>query len=382
MKVTLFDLKDKLATVSAEIDAVSSWIAEKAAEPSTPMEDIAAKQKRRDELKARFDLIKEEHDKMEEAQRISVATQAGYGNGLDEKAVRIKAKADFYRSVLTGQAEGKNFEGLGGIPALSPNLGNGSNLLPINLSSELITEPIEENSLRLIEPVSQISGLIEPILGIEIDDASLEDITDKDTAREIETSADQIVYGRHMMSIAVTVKTTVLRGTDTNLVSTIESKLRSGIAIKEKMDAFRTVANGTNDHQSFYLNNIKTVTGPNIVQAIINAWADLPEIFAGNASCVMRKSDYFNAIQSLANGADTLWGKKPEDVIGIPVIFNDRAVQPVVGDFRFSRQNYDIDAMYATDMDAKKNEHYFVLTAWGDHRIRLRSAFRLVRVTP
>ena len=176
----------------------------------------------------------------------------------------------------------------------------------------------------------------------------------------------------------MTVKDTVLHGSDTGLVTTIESNLRSGVARKEKIDAFRTVSNGTNDHQSFYLNGIKEVTGPNLIRAIINAWSDLPEKYATRASCVMRKSDYFAAVVALS--ADNLWGKRPEDVIGLPVIFNDRAVRPIVGDFSYSRQNYDVLTYFETDKDAKKGEYYFVLTAWGDHRIRLKDAFRLAAV--
>lgn len=180
--------------------------------------------------------------------------------------------------------------------------------------------------------------------------------------------------------IVATVKDTVLHGTDTNLVTTIENALRSGLAVKEKINAFRTVSDTVHDHMSFYLNGIKKVKGDNLIQAIINAWADLPEVFATNATCVMRKSDYYAAIQTLANGTESLWGKKPEDVIGIPVVFNDRAVIPIVGDFNYARQNYDIGTIYETDKDAKKGEYYFVLTAWGDHKIRLKSAFRLAEV--
>ena len=247
--------------------------------------------------------------------------------------------------------------------------------------SELLTEPVEENSLRRIEPVSQISGLEEPKIDFTIEDATLEDVTDEETAKEIEMTGDTIEYGRFKTKIVATVKDTVLLGTDTDLVVKIEAALKSGLAIKEKINAFRTVSDTTHDHMSFYLNGIKEVEGPNMVQAVINAWADLPEMFAANAHVVMRKQDYYAGITAMANGSTDLWGKKPEDVIGIPAEFNDRAVTPIVGDFRFSKQNYEIGTIYETDKDAKKGEYYFVLTAWGDHRIRLKSAFRLAKVT-
>ena len=377
-KTTLFELKEKMAELSAAISADAEWIAEKAADPSTPMEDINAKKTHRDEMQTRFDMIKAEHDAMEAAQKAAVKRQIAE-EPADEKGARLKAKAEFYRAALTGGDVRKAYEGLGAIPTASADLGNGDSLLPTNMSSELLLEPLEENSLRLVEPVSQITGLEEPKLLFEIEDAALEDVTDQDTAKEIEMNGDTIAYGRFKTKITATIKDTVLHGSDYDLVTAVENALRSGLAIKEKINAFRAASDTTHDHMSFYLNGIKEVEGANLIQAIVNAWADLPEAFATNAKCVMRKSDYYAHIQQMAN-SDNLWGKKPEDVIGIPVVFNDRAVTPIVGDFRYSRQNYDIGTIFETDKDGKKGEYYFILTAWGDHRIRLKSAFRLAKV--
>lgn len=374
--MTLFELKEKIATLNAAIEADATWIAEKAADPTVKMEEITSKKDHRDELVARRDMLQEQHDAMEKAQKQKVQETAG----LTDADKAIKAKAAFFRAALTGGDVKKAYAGLGAIPVGSENLGGGEHLLPTNMSKELLSEPVEENSLRKIEPVSQISGLEEAKIDFSIEDADLADVTDEETAKEIEMTGDSVAYGRFKTKIFATVKDTVLHGTDTDLVEKIESALKSGVAVKEKINAFRTAADGTHDHMSFYLNGIKEVEGPNMVQAVINAWADLPEMFAANASAVMRKQDYYAGITAMANGAADLWGKKPEDVIGIPVVFNDRAVTPIVGDFRFSRQNYDIGTIYETDKDAKKGEYYFVLTAWGDHRIRLKSAFRLAKV--
>lgn len=374
---TIFELKEKMATLQASINADAEWISEKAADPSIPMADIEAKTAHRDELLKRFNLLKKEHDDMETAQKAALQKQQQRTNATDNTVAK---KAAFYRTALTGGDVSKLYEGLGAIPANTDDLGHGENLLPVNMSRELITEPLETNTLRQVEPVSQITGLSEPKLGITIEDADLDDVTDKETAKEIEAEGDTVEYGRFKTKIVATIKDTVLYGTDTNLVETVEASLRSGLAIKEKINAFRTEADSTHDHMSFYLNSIKTVQAEKggLIDAIIQAWAELPDAFAGNASVVMRKTDYFAEIRTMANGATDLWGKKPEDVIGIPVIFNDRAVKPIVGDFRYSRQNYDIDTVFETDKDGKKGEYYFILTAWGDHRIKLKSAFRVV----
>ena len=389
--MTLFELKEKRAALEEQIRADAEWIAKNAADPAVPIDDLNAKKAHRDEIQTRLDMITAEHDALEKAEREAVEKKAAQEPQNDAQR-HIKNKAAFYRAAMTGGDVKKAYEGLGAIPTASADLGYGENLLPKNVSSELITEPVEENSLRRIEPVSQITGLEEPKLLFSIEDADLADVTDKETAKEIDMTGDTVTYGRFKTKIVATVKDTVLHGTDTDLVSTIETALRSGLAIKEKMRAFAP-ASGTgaydtaHKHMSFYAEtsgttDIKTVEGADIIDAIINAWSDLPDAFAANATCVMRKQDYYAAIRVLANSSADLWGKKPEDVLGIPVVFNDRAVTPVVGDFRYSKQNYDISTIYQTDSDAKKGEYYFVLTAWGDHQIRLKSAFRLAKVNP
>lgn len=379
--MTLFEMKEKLAALDEAIKSDSMWIAEKTADATVKMEDLTEKEAHRDELVKRKELLQKEHDKAENAQRKTLEKKVGKNGVMTEAENMIQKKAEFYRNALTGADVSKSYEGLGGIPAASADLGYGSNLLPVNLSNELIVAPVEENSLRSIEMVSQIKGLEEPTIAFTIENTDLADVLDTATANEVAMTGGMITYGRHKVKISATVKDTVLFGTDTNLVSTIEANLRSGLAMAEKRWSFLGSSDSTHDNMSFYLNDITTVYGSNLIQAIINAWAALPESFSENARVVMKKSDYYAAIQTLAGSGNDLWGKKPEDVIGIPVVFNDKAVTPIVGDFRFARLNYDIDTIFETDKDAKKGEYYFVLTAWFDHRIRLKNAFRLAEVS-
>lgn len=392
--MTLFEMKEKLFALRNERKGIADWLAEKAADPNVSMDELKSKKSKMDELDERIAMMQKSHDDEEEAQRKQLAMHqgGGAGTGMTEKEVRIKAKADFYRAVLTGGNIAKAYEGLGGIPTNTSDLGNGDHLLPKSVSSELLLEPLEENSLRTIEPTSNITGLEEQKLTFTIEDSDLADVTDKETAKEIEMEGDSITYGRFKTKVTATIKDTVLHGSDHDLVTAVDNALRSALAIKEKMRAFAPASgNGAYDdahkHMSFYAatgsdTDIKTVEGSDFVDSIIKAWADLPEAFATNATCVCRKSDYYAAIRSLANGNSDLWGKKPEDVLGIPTVFNDRAAVPIVGDFRYARQNYDIGTIFETDKDGKKGEYYFILTAWGDHRIRLKTAFRLAKVNP
>ncbi len=374
--MTLFELKEKLATMNAAIKADADWIAEKAADPTVPMEEIKAKTTHRDELIQRRDLLQNQHDEMEKQQREALGKQPNTGN--PDKDNLIKSKAAFYRAVATGEDRTKVYAGLGAIPAGSADLGSGSALLPSTLSSELIAEPFEENSLRRVEQTSQIAGLEEPRISFAIDDEDLlEDVIDFETAKEIETTADTVTYGRYKTKVKIKVSDTVLMGTDTNLVNTIENELRSGLARKEKLRAFAKSADETHKHMSFYMNGIKGITGDNIVSAIMAALGDLPDAFRANAKVVMRSADWYSYLQTLNGSNNELFTAKPEEVLGVPVIFNDKADIPIVGDFSYAKQNYEPVATLKSDEDIDKGAYMYVLTAWGDHQIKLKSAFRL-----
>ena len=388
--MTLFEMKEKMATLQAAIAADAAWIAEKAADASISIEDINAKKSHRDELQNRYDMLKSEHDAMEARQRADLEVHEAAAPKTDKER-GIKAKAAFYRAALTRGNVKKAYEGLGGIPANDADLGHGDNLLPNNISNELLTEPIEKNPLRPICRVTNITGLEEPKLGFTIDDADIGDVTDKETAHEIEMDGDTVAYGRLKMKVSATVKDTVLHGTDTNLVSEIDENLRSALAIREKHFAFLPAATCATDtahaHMSFYNKEsnkpvIKEVEGADLYNAIVNAYADLADDYAANARVVMKKADYYGMIAALTNTAEALFTDKPAKILGIPVVFCDKATVPVAGDFTYYGINYDIGAIYETDKDAKKGEYYFVFTAWGDQKIRLKSAFRLAKVNP
>lgn len=380
--MTLFELKENMATLKSAILQDAGWIAEKAADPATAMEEITAKKAHRDELQARFDMLKAEHDAMEAKQHEAVKQAP-----CDAAGEKMKRKADFYRAALTGQTAKKDYSGLGGIPVASADLGNGNNLLPKNVSHELLSDPIQENPLRQICRVTNITGLEEPKLGFTIEDADIGDVTDAQTANEITMEGDTVSYGRLKMKVNATVKDTVLHGTETDLVSAIENNLRSALAYREKYFAFLPKETCTTDtthaHMSFYAADaVKSVEGEDLYRAIVNAYADLDDKFAANASVVMKKADYYQMIAALTNTAEALFTDKPAKILGIPVVFCDKATTPVVGDFSYYGINYDIGAIYESDKDAKKGEYYFVFTAWGDQQIRLKSAFRLASVTP
>lgn len=394
--MTLFEMKEKIFALENERKGIADYINEKAADPNTPIEDIEAKQKKMDELTKRIEILQKSHDVEEKRQKAALAMQngGGAGTGMTEKDAKIKAKADFYRDALSGNMTGKSYEGLGAIPAGNADLGSGDKLLPTNLARELLVEPFEVNPLRNVARVTNITGLEEPKLGFTIEDADLADVTDKQTANEIEMEGDTVAYGRMKAKVSATIKDTVLHGTDLDVVTRVEQALRSALAKREKHFAFLATAACVSDsahkHMSFYNGTIaEGVTtyaitakeGATMYEAIVDALGDLADDFSANASVMMKKADYYAMVKELANDSEALFGSKPASILGYPVIFNDKASIPVVGDFQYYGINYDIGTIYETDKDAKKGEYYFVLTAWGDQQIRLKSAFRLAIVT-
>lgn len=383
-KTTLFELETKRATLAEELSTVKEFILEKTSDPNFPMEELEAKQKTADEYTKRIGMLDAAIKEAKERQKKLVAME--HGDDITEKQMRIKAKADFYRAVFGGGDIQKAYEGLGAIPAANADLGSGDKLLPTNLSNELLMEPVDVNPLRAIVHVTNITGLEEPKLGFTIEDADLADVTDKQTANEIEMEGDTVTFGRFKMKVSATLKDTVYHGTDLDVVNAVEGALRSALAKREKHFAFlpdtACATDTAHAHMSFYNKAdgayvIGTKTGATMYAAIVAALADLADDFAANARVVMKKSDYYEMIQTLTNDSEALFGSKPASVLGYPVTFCDKATIPVVGDFSYYGINYDIGAVYETDKDAKKGEYYFVLTAWGDQKIRLKSAFRL-----
>ena len=397
--MTIFEMREKMAHLQASINADAQFLAEKASDPTVSMEDLNSKQSHMEDTQKRLDMIKAQCERTEKEARERLKEQEKALNGGNEEDNVIAQKAAFYRDAINGVV-GKTYEGLGAIPVNTADLGTGDKLLPTNLARELLIEPFEINPLRSIARITNITGLEEPKLGYTIEDADLADVTDLQTANEIALSGDTVVYGRMKAKVAATIKDTVLHGTDTDVVTAVEGALRSALAKREKHFAFQSAASiynsGTPDtvhrHMSFYdytgaysatpTYAITAKEGATMYDAIVAALGDLADDFSVNASVVMKKSDYFAMVKALANDSEALFGSKPASILGYPVHFCDKAAIPVVGDFSFYGINYDIGTIFETDKDAKKGEYYWVLTAWGDQQIRLKSAFRLAIENP
>lgn len=290
----------------------------------------------------------------------------------------------------------------------------GDKLLPANMSNDLIYEPFAKNQFRELSRFTSIMNLELPKISFDVASGAgvaggVNNVgtgvpaflsTDSETAKEIKSTAALIKFERNKFKVFCAIPETVYRGTDVNLMEVVNAALQSGFAKKEKgmvLDkvVYTASTNNADAPVSFYAEigsaaygatgnkkAIKEVEGKTMYDAIIEAICDLEEDYAQNAVLVMRKVDYFKMIKELVNQNATLFGAKPEEVLGIPVKFIDAATQPIIGDFKYSHYNYDLGMEYDSDKEILTGLRRFVVTAYVDHRITMKSAFRLIKVTP
>ncbi|AHN22704.1 phage major capsid protein [Lysinibacillus varians] len=376
---TLYELKQNMATIGQQVAKIDTDLTAKAIDPQATREEIKGLQEQKADMQARFDVIKAQHDQIEAEQKAKFA-QNSLAQIDDPKQKRTEAFASLVRSTVRNQpVEHEIYAALG--DNTNPATG-GEKFLPKTVAQEIITEPMVKNPMRELITVTNIVNLEIPKLAYTIDDDNF--IADTETAKELKLEGSTVTFGRFKSKVFAGVSETVLAGTHTNLVSHVENSLRSGLAAKEKKVQFAATPKAGEEHMSFYStqNAIKEVEGANLYKAIKAAIADLHEDYRENAKIVMTFADYSEIIETLANGNATLYAAQPEQILGKPVVFVDAATKPIVGDFSYAHLNYDLNVLYETDKDVKTGVNAFVLTAWFDHRIKLKSAFRIAKVTP
>lgn len=373
-------IMQNLEGVQAQLKAAVEHVDNLFASPSSTVAERTEAENKVVDLKNRVVFYQNELKELDREAMVRMQDQSKPENLSKEEKV-IKAKADLIRNTIAGKPQTREvLNALGD----GSTLGNGQKILPTTMMSELVTEPYAKNPLRGLSKFTNITNLEVPKIAFTLDDDDFLN-SDSETAKEMAGEASIIAFKRNKFKVFADVTETVLRGTDTDLVAHVENALRSGMARKEKKTAFADVTNAADT--SFYnktSNNydIKTIQKESLYLAIKAALADLEDEYADNAKIVMKKSDYYDIIEALANGNTTLYQAQPETILGAPVIFCDLATKPVIGDFSYSQFNYDLDATYESDKNIKTGVTSFVLTAYLDHKILMKSAFRLATVTP
>ncbi len=376
---TIYAMQEDVLNLFNELESVNGWLSEHAGDAAISIDEIRAKQQRRDELKERHDIAAAALEAAKAQQRAQMDKKPGQ---TDPKLTQTQAQASFYRAVLRRDkgAVRDAMAKLGALPTGDSSLGYGDSVLPATMSRTLIHEPFTVNPMRDIIRITSIQNLEVPKMAYTIADDAF--IDDKGTAKEMALSAGKVVFDRHKWKILTAVSDTMMLSEDVGLVQYINNALGSGLAAKEKKVMFAASAGLGEEHMSFYhtSNGIKKLEKTTMYDAILAGLSDLDDDFLGNARLVMKRSDYLAMIKELANQSATLWGAKPEDVLGVPVTFCDAAATPILGDFNFAQLNYDPSITFDTDKDITTGDSRFALTAWVDFRILLPSAFRLCAV--
>ena len=374
--MNFYQIKKNAMDMGDELRQANEKLNEMLANPQIETADITAQQKVVDSAQERYNVAKKQMDKAEAEEKANLKPDKNAVQMTPEQK-KDKAFAELVRKTMAKEAVSNDiYQALG-----DDDTTGGNKFLPKTVSTNIITAPAENNPLRDISTVTQIPNLEIPRLSFTLDDDGF--IQDKDTAKEIEAKGDTVAFSRNKFKVMVGMSETVLLGSDASLTSYVNQGLQNGVTVKERSVAFNPApTKEAEKHMSFYdpSNNIKTVTGADLYEAITNAIADLHEAYRENATVVMSYKDYLKIIRTLANGSATLYGAQPSEVLGKPVVFTDAAVKPIVGDFSYSQYNYDINTLYDQDKDVKTGINYFVVTAWMDHQIKLANAFRIADV--
>ena len=376
-------IMQNLEGVQAQLKAAVEHVDNLFSSPSSTIAERTEAENKVSDLKNRVVFYQNELKELDQeaAMKLEYQSKSNKSKELSEKERVIKAKAELIRNTIAGKAQPKEvLNALGD----GSTLGNGQKILPTTLMTELVTEPYAKNPLRGVSKFTNITNLEVPKIAFTLSDDDFL-TSDTETAKEMAASASIIAFKRNKFKVYADITETVLRGTDTNLIAHVENALRSGMAKKEKKIAFAETTSAPDT--SFYNKtsgnyDIKAIEKASLYLAIKAALADLEDEYSDNAKIVMRKADYFDMIEALANGNAALYQAQPETILGAPVIFCDLATKPVIGDFSYSQFNYDLDATYESDKNIKTGVTSFVLTAYLDHKILMKSAFRLATVTP
>lgn len=376
-------IMQNLEGVQAQLKAAVEHVDNLFSSPSSTIAERTEAENKVSDLKNRVVFYQNELKELDQeaAMKLEYQSKNNKSKELSEKERVVKAKAELIRNTIAGKAQPKEvLNALGD----GSSLGNGQKILPTTLMTELVTEPYAKNPLRGVSKFTNITNLEVPKIAFTLDDDDFL-TSDTESAKEMAASASIIAFKRNKFKVYADITETVLRGTDTNLIAHVENALRSGMAKKEKKIAFAETTSAPDT--SFYNKtsgnyDIKAIEKASLYLAIKAALADLEDEYSDNAKIVMKKSDYFDLIEALANGNAALYQAQPETILGAPVIFCDLATKPVIGDFSYSQFNYDLDATYESDKNIKTGVTSFVLTAYLDHKILMKSAFRLATVTP
>lgn len=191
--MTLFEVKQALATVGEQLQKNETEITQKAIDPNIAMKELQQLEVTKQSLQKRFDILKNQHDQLEQEQKANLA-KGQFTQSEDPQQKLIDAKASLIRStmkkdsiskeaseVLEQQYGGNVFQSL-----IDDAATGGQNFIPKNTGTEVISEPVVANKLRGISAMTNIPNLELPKISFSLDDDDF--IEDGETAKELKAN--------------------------------------------------------------------------------------------------------------------------------------------------------------------------------------------------
>lgn len=295
-----------------------------------------------------------------------------------------EAIGGLYRAMITGMAPAEAVRQALSLPTIvESGTATGGYLLPKNVSDELIRDIAEDNSILEEITVTQITGLVMPKVATTDNDS--DDIADGADAAAASMTASQIVFGRYPYAKTVAVPNSLLADTDTALEAYIDTRHTEMMRHRMCSRLFAAEAAGDYAHMSV-LNaetGIASVSGEDLLSAIMNALAALPIKPKGVYKVALNMSSWMGMVKTLANGATALFGAPTKEILGFePVLCNYvPAKKALCGNLKAIHLNYDSAIAYEPQRDAKKGITDFVLRTAYDIRITDAAQLRLAEAT-
>ena len=376
----LTQMRAQLGQLSAQVDeAHSAYVAQLTGEN---YDDAACRQ-----AKAKYDTACSRYAALKQAiiDEENRQKQRAVPAASDEKpqATIQQARGNLFRAMLLGsgvQRVMNEYQALlGSFPEGTEALNGGESFLPETVSSTLIHEAFERNELLSAITTTAIPGLKMPRISYTLDDD--DDVQDGETAKLMTLKGDQVVFERHVSRVYTEVSNSVLNGSVVNLDAFIMGGLEDGLNVKTLRRMFTEEPKVGEEHMSLYAaeTGIKVMEGATMYAAIIDAIADLPDAAQDVAQVVMKRSDYNAMLRELA-GDESLFGRKPEEILGHKVIFTNRATYPVVGDLSQIHHNYEGLPTQDSDKVITRGVRQFSIEADDDIQIKLPTYLRIAKV--
>lgn len=305
----------------------------------------------------------------------------------------VKARAQFFRSIANGEAPSEQVKRFLGAVDGGASMGNGKNLLPVNIQTSIITDPGVVNPLRQLANYTMINGLQLPTLTNESFEDAKSLLKDGETGHELTLKAGMIEFHPARFAVYTRVSAQMLRSTDVALDSFIRETLGKELANKERLCALGTPEAGKEHMNLFHAGNAVPVTevvttvateASDLYNALLDAYYGLHQDYMAGAKIVMHQADYAKLRKFLANTNETLFDQGRRVLEGVEIVFDVEAKFDgkgiLIGDFGQYRINYEsTSGTIESQKDIVTGLVTIALEAYFDARIITPLAFKIVK---